>query len=110
MFDPINAASFSSPESKYKYGLNEVSILAEHYNLEKPAVLTEWKEFTTTLSQFTTAQDVLMSLVKHQQVFPNLAHIASCLRYQCIQLIVNVDLVQWGKSKPNFDLDCVIDL
>ena len=99
MFDPTNAASFSSPESKYKYGRNEVSILAEHYNLETTAVLTEWKEFTTTLSQFTNAQDILMSLVKHQQVFPNLAHIASCLL-----------VIQWGESKPSFNLDYVIDL
>ena len=42
-------------------------------------MLTEWKEFSTTLSQFSNAQDILISLVKHQEVFPNLAHIASSL-------------------------------
>lgn len=42
-------------------------------------MLTEWKEFSTTLSQFNNAQDVLISLVKHREIFPNLAYIASCL-------------------------------
>ena len=78
VFDPIKAASSSSPESRYKYGRNEVSNLAEH-KLEHTTVLTEWKEFSTTLSQFNNAQDVLISLVKQQKVFPNLAHIASSL-------------------------------
>ena len=77
VFDPIKAASSSSLESRCKYGRNEVSYLAEHYKLEPTTVLTEWKEFSTTLSQFSNVQDVLISLVKYQEVFPNLAHIAS---------------------------------
>ena len=42
-------------------------------------MLTEWKEFNTTLSQFTNTQQVMMSLFIQQELFPSLAHIASCL-------------------------------
>ena len=59
----------------YKHGSNEISSLAEYYKLEPTIVLTEWKEFSTTLSQFSNAQDALISLIKHQEVFPNLTHI-----------------------------------
>ena len=55
VFDPIKAASSSSPESRYKHGCNEVSNLAEHYKLETTTVLTEWKDFSTTLSHFSNA-------------------------------------------------------
>ena len=82
VFDHIKAASFSSPESIHRYGRNEISSLAaevEHYRLKTTTVLTEWNEFSTTLSQFRNAQDVPISLVKHREVFPNLAHIAYCL-------------------------------
>ena len=68
VFDPIKAASSSSSESRYKCGRNEVSNLAEH-KLEPTTVLTEWKEFSTTFSQFNNARDVLISLVKQQEVF-----------------------------------------
>ena len=33
----------------------------------------------TTMSQFTNAEQVMMSLTKHQELFLSLAHIASCL-------------------------------
>ena len=61
------------------YGRDQVLILAEHFGLETTTVLTEWKEFNTTLSQFMNAQQVMMSLIKQQELFPSLARIASCL-------------------------------
>ena len=61
------------------YGHSEVLILAEHFGLETTTVLTEWKEFNATMSQFTNAEQVMMSLIKHQELFPSPAHIASCL-------------------------------
>ena len=70
VFDPINVASCASPESRYKYGSSEVLILAEHFGLETTTVLTEWKEFNTTLLQFMNAQQVMMSPIKHQEVLP----------------------------------------
>ena len=31
------------------------------------------------MSEFTNVEQVMMSLIKHQELFPSLAHIASCL-------------------------------
>ena len=40
VFNPINIASCTSPESRYMYGRSEVLILAEHFGLETTTVLT----------------------------------------------------------------------
>ena len=42
IFDPINIASCTSPESRYMYGRSEVLTLAEHFGLETTTVLTKW--------------------------------------------------------------------
>ena len=79
VFDPSAVKPDNSSSPTYRYGRENISVLAEHYHLEPTLVLTEWKEFCTTLTHFKDTQDVLSSLLKQKELFPNLAHIAACL-------------------------------
>ena len=63
----------------YGYGRNEITTLAEHYKLEKEALVSEWNDFNDNLLRYNNADAVLSSLVKCKDLFPNLFHIATHL-------------------------------
>ena len=80
IFNPQNSPQTS--EACYQYGCSHIVTLAEHYRIETTVTLSEWKEVAPTLRDYSTTEDVLLSLVKNRCLYPALGDI-SC------QLLVN---------------------
>lgn len=56
IFDPGN---IDQSTVLYSYGRNEITTLAEHYKLEKEALVSEWKDFNDKLLRYSNAEAVL---------------------------------------------------